>query len=79
MNQTEKKWFFSSSTNGRTQAGTMINKVMQGDVLGPIVSSNMVDKIIGKVALETGRFYMYENFVPIPLLSMINETLGISV
>ena len=28
--------------NGVTQTGTLNNKVMQGDVLGPLISSNMV-------------------------------------
>ena len=28
-------------------------EIMQGDVLGPQVSSNMVDKFIGKAELET--------------------------
>ena len=65
--------------NVKTQTGTITDKIMQGDVLGPIVSSNMVDKHIGKVALETGCFYMYKNIVPIPPLAMIDDTLGISV
>ena len=36
---------------------------MQGDVLSPLVSSNMVDKHIGKKALETGNVYLYKNKV----------------
>ena len=51
---------------------------MQGDVLGPLVSSNMVDKNIGKVAIETGLFYKYKDIVPIPPLAMVDDTLGIS-
>ena len=30
--------------NGLTERQTITNKIMQGDVLGPLVSSNMVDK-----------------------------------
>ena len=52
---------------------------MQGDVLSPLVSSNMVDKNIGKVALETGNTYMYKNIVEIPPLTMQDDTLGICV
>ena len=52
---------------------------MQGDVLGPLMSSNMVDKNIWKVAMETGQFYRYKNQVPIPPLAMIDETIEISV
>ena len=35
--------------NGTTCTGTIHNKIMQGDVLGPLLSSNMVDKNIGEV------------------------------
>ena len=43
---------------------------MPGDVISPLVSSNMVVKNIGKVALQTGNIYMYKNKVPIPPLVM---------
>ena len=48
---------------------------MQGDVLSPLVSSNMVDKYIGKKALETGQVYLYKNKVEIPPLAMVDDTL----
>ena len=48
---------------------------MQGDVLGPLLSSNMVDQHIGKVALETEHIYMYKNTVIIPPLTMQDDTL----
>ena len=51
---------------------------MQGDVLSPLVSSNMVDQHIGKKALETGQVYYYKNKVMIPPLAMVDDTLGIS-
>ena len=51
---------------------------MQGDVLSPLVSSNMVDKHIGKEALKTGQTYLYKNKVVIPPLAMQDDTLGIS-
>ena len=41
---------------GLTERKTILNKIMQCDVLGPLVSSNMVDQLINKVALETGKF-----------------------
>ena len=37
--------------NGLTLQSIIRNKIMQGDVISPLVSSNMVDKNIGKVAL----------------------------
>ena len=46
--------------NGVTKRGNISNKIMQGDVLGPLMSSNMVDKFIGKAALETGNSYLYK-------------------
>ena len=57
--------------NGVTTRGTISNKIMQGDVLGPLVSSNMVDKFIGKAALETGNSYLYKNRVQIPPLALV--------
>ena len=48
---------FVKTPNGKTGRGSIRNKIMQGDVLGPLVSSNMVDKNIGKKALETGVFF----------------------
>ena len=52
---------------------------MQGDVLNPLMSSNFVDKNIGKVALSTGNVYMYKNKVIIPPLIMQDDTLAVSV
>ena len=52
---------------------------MQGDVLSPLVSSNMVDHNISKVALATGNFYMYKDKVQIPPLTMQDDTVGINV
>ena len=65
--------------NGTTHTGTIHNKIMQGDVLGPLLSSNMVDKNIGEVAIRKSICYMYKDKVPIPPLAMVDDTLGISV
>ena len=51
---------------------------MQGDVLGPLVSNNMVDKHIGKRAFETGQIYMYKNKLKVPPLAMQDDLLGMS-
>ena len=45
---------------GLTERKDTTKKIMQGDVLGPLVSSNMVDKHIGKRAFETGQIYIYK-------------------
>ena len=63
---------------GLTERKEIHNKIMQGDVLGPLVSSNMVDKNIGKVAIETDNVYMYKGKVQIPPLVTQDDTLSIS-
>ena len=65
--------------SGITNKGNIHNKIMQGDVLGPLLSSNIVDKHIGANALNTGNYYTYKNKVAIPPLAMVDDTLGISV
>jgi hypothetical protein len=65
--------------NGLTETTTIHEKVMQGDVLSPLMSSNMVDFNIGKAAVVTGNIYMYKEKVAIPPLMMQDDTLGISV
>ena len=39
--------------NGVTEKTTLSERIMQGDVLSPLMSSNMVDRNISRVALET--------------------------
>ena len=65
--------------NGRTEKAIIKHKIMQGDVLGPLLSSNMVDRNIGRRAIETGNVYLYKDKIPIPPLAMVDDTLGISV
>ena len=63
---------------GKTDIRTINNKIMQGDVMSPLMSSNFVDVNIVKPAKETGNVYMYKNKVPIPPLIMQDDTLTIS-
>ena len=65
--------------NGITEKRSIYEKVMQGNVLSPLVSSNMVDSNNGKSAEMTGNNYMYKDKIPIPPLIMQDDTLGISV
>ena len=51
---------------------------MQGDVLSPLISSNMVDNNIGQLALNTSNIYLYKNKVVIPPLLMQDDTLTVS-
>ena len=71
--------FAVKTPTGLTEYRTIKNKVMQGDVLSPLMSSNMVDKNIGKVAISARNVYMYKNKVEIPPLMMQDDTLAISV
>ena len=70
---------YVKTPNERTEKEYIWKKIMQGDVLGPLVSSNMVNRHIGRRALETGNVYLYKDKVPIPPLAMIDDTLAISV
>ena len=65
--------------NGVTEKTDISERIMQGDVLSPLMSSNMVDRNISRVALETGNTYLYKNKVKIPPLTMQDDTLGISI
>ena len=64
--------------NGLTEKTHIYEKVMQGDVLSPLLSSNMVDRNIARALVMTGNTYMYNDKIPIPPLIMQDDTLGIS-
>ena len=63
---------------GLTENRSIRNKIMQGDVMSPLLSSNMVDHHIGKAAVATKNIYMYKNKVEIPPLMMQDDTLAVS-
>ena len=76
-NETVK--FAVKTPTGLTEERIIRNKIMQGDVLSPLMSSNFVDKNIGKTAVITGNVYLYKNKVLIPPLMMQDDTLAVSV
>ena len=51
--------FAVKTPSGLTSKRTIRNKIMQGDVMSPLVSSNMVDENITKIAMATQNFYIY--------------------
>ena len=53
--------FAVKTLTGMTELRTMRNKIMQGDVLSPLMSRNMADQNIGKTALSSKYTYMYKN------------------
>ena len=65
--------------SGLTEKKIISDKIMQGDVLGPLVSSNMVDKHIGKEAIASGHIYIYKKNVPALPLAMVDDNLGVSI
>ena len=71
--------FAVKTPNGITRSAQIVNKVLQGDVLAPLISSNMVDKNIGFPALRSDNIYLYKNQIIIPPLTMQDDTLGVSV
>ena len=79
INEANKTVIFAVKTpTGMTETKTIYNKIMQGDVLSPLMSSNMVDSYIGKLAVTTGNTYIYKNKVEIPPLMMQDDTLTVS-
>ena len=53
--------FAVKTPNGITRSANIVNKVLQGDVLAPLISSNMIDKNIGVPAMVTNNVYLYKN------------------
>ena len=79
MFEANKTTYFRIKTpNGMTKLEEMKNKIMQGDVLAPMLSSNMVDKNIGLEAIKSQNVYLYKNRVVIPPLMMQDDTLGVA-
>ena len=74
----ETTYFKLKTPNGLTEIETMKNKILQGDVLAPMLSSNMVDKNIGNEAIKSENVYLYKDKVVIPPLMMQYDTLGIT-
>ena len=79
VNEANKSVKFAVRTpTGLTDIRSIENKIMQGDVLSPLMSSNMVDKNVVDPAVSTRCVYMYKNKVEIPPLIMQDDTLSVS-
>ena len=70
--------FAVKTPSGIIETRNIRNKIMQGDILSPLVSRNMVDRNISKMAIITKNTYIYKNKVEIPPLLMQDDTLDIS-
>ena len=53
--------FAVKTPTGLTETTCIRNKILQGDVFSPLLSSNMVDNNISKNAITTNNTYMYKN------------------
>ena len=53
--------FAVKTTHGKTESRCIIDKVMQGDVMVPLMYSNFVDSNIVTTALRTENVYFYNN------------------
>ena len=62
---------------GLSERKVVKNSVLQGDTFGPSFASVQVEKI-GKNAIENGYFYLYKNEVPIWILGMVDDVIGIT-
>ena len=70
--------FVVKTPNGMTENRIISNKIMQGDVMAPLLSSNFVDVNIVRTAIKSENIYMYKDKVPIPPLIMQDDTITIS-
>ena len=70
--------FAVNTPNGMTEIRSISNKIMQGDVMAPLMSSNFVDVNIVRSAVKSGNIYMYTEKVPFPPLIMQDDTITIS-
>ena len=51
--------FFAGKTPNRIREKTTItNKILQGDVLAPLISQNIIDKQIGLTAIKSNNVYL---------------------
>ena len=79
IHEANKTTMFTVKTpNSTTKSARIVNKVSQGDVLAPLISSNMPKKHIGVPAISTDNVYLYKNKVVIHPLTMQDDTLGVS-
>ena len=62
---------------GLTKRQKITNSVLQGDTWGPMLASIQVEKI-GKSIEETGIGYLYKNQLPISILGLVDDLVGVT-
>ena len=65
------------TTSGLTERQTLESIVLQGDTFGSILASVQVDAI-GKDVEEAGLGYLYKNTLPISMLGLVDDIIGVT-
>ena len=62
---------------GLTECQVLRNIVLQGDTFGSILASVQVDSI-GKHAEKTGLGYLYKGILPVTMLGLVDDIIGVT-
>ena len=73
----EEIYMAVKTPGGLTNRQKITNSVLQGDTWGPMLASIQVEKI-GKSIEETGIGYIYKNQLPISILGLVDDLVGVS-
>ena len=63
---------------GKTETEDIYNVITQGDVFGPLLCSNLVDKIGKECILGDKYLYSYKGIVDVPPLGMVDDLVCVS-
>ena len=66
-----------NTPSGLTERQTLKNVVLQGDTFGSILASVQVDSI-GKVVEDSGYGYQYQDELPVSLLGLVDDMIGVT-
>ena len=66
-----------NTPNGLTERQTIENVVLQGDTFGSILASVQVDSIAKEVE-ETGLGYKYKDSLPVGMLGLVADLIGVT-
>ena len=65
------------TSGGLTERQKITNSVLQGDTWGPMLASVQVDTF-GKSVERTGIGYLYKNVLPISMLGLVDDVVGVT-
>jgi hypothetical protein len=77
--EAKKTIYFKVKTpSGKTVEEKIENNILQGDVITPLISSNMVEKNISREAMKNKQVYLCKDKIEIPPLIMQDDILTIT-